>query len=190
MQFICLGLQTPGRASQGRVVFGKWSQRTPCWYGPDSWPRQSVGVMMRAQATLHVPGVLDEFCGLAQSLCRGRKPPALHRGSEVLGTGLWLLPPRPHSLEGGDRNQLVQIPLRHDELVGVNHFDAQLRDDLCREVFQIRSDDAVCVTGQCRCQDVDVIGIGQLKASCADRPVQACSSTSQSGTASRICSRR
>ena len=105
---------------------------------------------------------LDELGSLSQSLCRSRQSAALHCGCKVLCTCLRLLPPRSHSLECGHGHQLFQIPLRHDELVRVNHFDAQGRDYFRGKVLQIGRDYAVCMASQRGCQHMNIIGIRQL----------------------------
>jgi hypothetical protein len=61
----------------------------------------------------------------SQSL-RGRRHTAAFKGSgKVLGARLRFFPTRTHSFECRDRYQLIQIPLRHDELIWMSDFDAK-----------------------------------------------------------------
>lgn len=85
---------------------------------------------------------------------------AFHRRRKILCAGLGALPSGAHALEGGDGGQWVQIPLRDDEGVGVDHLDPQRAHHRRGKILQVRGDDAVRMAGQGGSQYMNVIGIG------------------------------
>ncbi|WP_434735723.1 hypothetical protein [Accumulibacter sp.] len=106
----------------------------------------------------------DQLGGLPQSLRGGTQACALKRRRKVFRRRLRLLPSCAHALKGSHCYELVEVPLRDDELVGVDDLDAQRPDHIEWEVPDVCRDDAVGMSRKCRGKHLDVIGIWQLQA--------------------------